>query len=708
NLGAASGLDGYYIIRGLPAGAYTLRASMIGYEIAETTVVVSAQTETSADFVLKESIIEMHEIVVTATGLPQLYQNTPVKTAIVSRDMIVRQKVNNLAEAIDFQTGVRVESNCQNCNFTQVRLLGLEGHHTQILIDSDPVVSSLAGVYGLEQLPQEMIERVEIVKGGGSSLYGGQAIAGVVNLITRRPTYDNFSLDYSNGSIEKSMDHRVGGTLSHVSDGAFKSVLFGAGRQRQPYDHNGDGLSEIGWMKSEAVGGNMFFTPTERCELAMQFHYIHEDRRGGNKFELAPHEADIAEWTNMRRYGATLSWTQRPTPLFDYKLYASSALTNRDSYYGAEQDANAYGQTNNPLMVGGIRSSYLMGRHTFIAGLQFSEDEIKDEAPAYGRTVDESYSNIGLFLQDSYKAGAREKSEVVYGVRLDDHSAIRSIIVSPRVAFKSSLSNSLVCRGGYSTGFKAPQVFDEDLHITQVGGEGQIIRNRPDLRQERGHTFYGGLEYQGIVDALGVRVGINAYYTKLYDIFLLSAADDPATDEFEFYRTNGAGSRVRGVELEFGLRCRTLELLTGITVQSSLLDESEPNFGATTIFRTPDVYGSARCSYELSDQLNLMLTAKYTGSMIVPHYAGYIAEDRLERTKTFLTLDLIVSYAIPLGSLVGTLSGGVYNILNHFQDDFDLGIHRDAGYVYGPLVPRRILVGFTVGYEKKMRGQSAI
>ncbi|MBN1561585.1 TonB-dependent receptor, partial [candidate division KSB1 bacterium] len=616
---------------------------------------------------------------------------------------------NNLAEAIDFQTGVRVESNCQNCNFTQVRLLGLEGPYTQILIDSDPVVSSLAGVYGLEQLPQEMIERVEIVKGGGSSLYGGQALAGVVNLITRRPTDNKFNLDYSNGSIEKSRDHRVGGTLSRVnSSGDFKAILFGTSRQRRPYDHNGDGLSEIGWIKSEAIGGNLFYNPTDHGELAMQIHYIHEDRRGGNKFDLAPHQADIAEWTDMRRFGGSLAWTQRPTPFFDYKVYASYALTNRDSYYGAGQDANAYGRTDNPLFVSGIRSSYLLDRHAFTAGIQFSEDAIKDEAPAYDRMVDNYYSDIGLYLQDSYKIGRQEKSELVYGLRLDKHSAIQSIIASPRVAFRSSLSSSFVFRGSYATGFKAPQVFDEDLHITQVGGEGQIIRNRDDLREERGRTYFGGLEYQGIVDQLGLKVGINGFYSRLYDIFLLTGADDPATDEFEFYRTNGAGLRVQGVEVECGLRCRSLELLTGITLQTSLLDEAEPIFGAMTIFRTPDVYGSARCTYDFSDRLNLMLTAKYTGSMIVPHYAGYIAEDRLETTKTFLTLDLIAAYEIPLGSLVGTLSVGVYNILNDYQDDFDLGVHRDAGYVYGPLVPRRILLGFTLGYEPKMEDRRVI
>ena len=546
NLGAASGPDGNYIITGVPIGSYTLRATMMGYDISEKPIEVRAGAEISADFVLTESVIEMNEIVVTGTGMPTLYQDSPVKTAVVRRELIEKQKFNNLAEAIDFQTGVRVEGNCQNCNFTQVRLLGLEGHHAQILIDSNPVVSSLAGVYGLEQLPREMIERVEIVKGGGSSLYGGQAMAGVVNLITRRPTHNEFSLDYNNGTIADARDQRIGGTISRVNEsGTSKAILYGNLRNRDPYDHNGDGFSEMGVLKQEAAGANWYFTPNERSELAVQLHYVHEDRRGGNKFDLAPHLADIAEWTETFRYGGSFAWNQTMTPLLDVKAYASLALTNRDSYYGAEQDENAYGTTENPLLVSGLQSTYLLGRHSIIAGVQFKQDAILDEAVAYNRLIDETYTDLGFILQDTYTIGKNEKTELVYGARLDKHSEISSLIASPRVALKSQLNPSLVFRGGYSSGFKAPQVFDEDLHITQVGGEGKIIRNSDNLQEERGHTFYGGLEYQGIVEKTGVKIGVNGFYTKIEDTFLLTAQDDPLTDEMEFYRINGSGVAVQ-------------------------------------------------------------------------------------------------------------------------------------------------------------------
>ncbi len=700
NIGTVSDASGQYIIKRVPAGQYTLLATMMGYGAVEKTISVQPREKVRVDFHLAESVIEMNEIVVTGTGMPQLYEKSPVKTALVQREIFESFKAANLAQAIDFTTGVRVEGNCQNCNFTQVRLLGLEGHHTQILIDSDPVISSLAGVYGLEQIPQEMIERVEIIKGGGSSLYGGQAIAGVINLITRRPMHNEMTLEYDHGSIENIPDHRIGGTLSRVnSSNTLKGVFYGMMRQRDPYDHNGDGFSEIAQLEHRAAGANIFYIPNSRNELSVQLHAIHEDRRGGNKFHLSPHNADIAEWAETKRYGGSMAWKQRVTPLFDYKAYASFALTDRNSYYGAEMDPRAYGVTTNPLFVGGLQSSYRMAKHTLIAGVQYSQDAIQDEAIAYDRLIDEKYSDIGLIFQDTFQLTTFGATELVYGVRFDKHSAIQSVITSPRVALRSNVG-SLVFRGGYSSGFKAPQVFDEDLHITQVGGEGQIIKNSDDLKEERGHTFYGGFEYQELIDEIGFKLSFNGFLTRLNDTFILIEKDNPATDEFEFSRINGKGSRVQGIEAEVGLRFAKAEITSGVTVQSSLLDEPEPDFGSDRIFRTPDTYANMIFNYDVSSRFSLMMASKYTGPMVVPHYAGFVEQDRLEKTKGFLTVDLVASYTIPLaGDFIGTFTAGVYNLTDDFQDDFDKGVYRDAGYVYGPMVPRRVLFGFSIGHD---------
>ncbi len=699
-LGAATNHDGTFKISNLQPGMYRLKVSMMGFESIEKEVKISLNKTTSIEFELNPSVIKAEEVVVTATGVPQFYKDAPVKTSVVSRKLIQAQKANNLAEVLDFQTGVRVEQNCQNCNFTQVRLLGMEGHHTQVLIDSDPVISSLANVYGLEQFPDEMIEKVEIVKGGGSALYGGTAVAGVVNLITRRPTHNDIALDYRNGSINGDLDQKLGVTLARVnSKGNSSGYLFATMRNRDPWDANSDGFSEIGKLENQAVGLNWYYKPVINGELALQTHFIHEDRRGGNKFDLAPHKADIAEASETERYGGSLKWTHNPSALLDYKVFTSLALTNRDTYYGAEQDPNAYGESENPLVVTGAQANYLLSNHLLTAGVQYKQEKLKDIAVSYNRIIDETYTNLGLILQDMWKMDKNDQIELVYGSRIDKHSEINNAIFSPRAVMRWHITNPLTIRGGISTGFKPPQIFDEDLHITQVGGEGQIIRNSDDLEEERATTFYGGAEWTEILGTNGLRFSLNGFYTDLTKTFILDERDDPNTDEFEFYRANGDGSVVKGVEFEVGFRTRKAEITTGFTLQNSELDSPEPDFNSTHIFRTPDLYGSVRLSYDLSNKINLLGISKYTGPMYAPHYAGYIVQDRLEHTKSFVTFDLVASYKLPvMGHSYGTFSIGMYNITDSFQKDFDKGIARDAGYVYGPSVPRRLLIGFTLGH----------
>src|SRR5690606_12568765 len=151
-------------------------------------------------------------VVVTATRTRRLTNAVPVRTAVVGREAITASASRTLADAIEFTSGVRVESNCQNCNFSQIRLLGLEGPYTQILIDGQPTVSSLAQVYGIEQLPARMIERIEVVKGGGSALYGPGSVGGVVNVISREPS--------RSGGIVETRSELVRGIPSYSMNGA--------------------------------------------------------------------------------------------------------------------------------------------------------------------------------------------------------------------------------------------------------------------------------------------------------------------------------------------------------------------------------------------------------------------------------------------------------------------------------------------------------
>ncbi len=194
----------------------------------------------------------------------------------------------DLAQTLNYQSGLRVENNCQNCGFPQVRINGLEGPYSQILINSRPVVSSLSGVYALEQMPVNMIERIEVVRGGGSALFGANAVGGTINVITRDPITDHFEVGTTISCMNgKSWEQAANANASMIGkDGKYGLALYESYRHRSPYDANGDGFSEIGKLKLNTFGINGYYRLSDTRRISIEYHNTTEFRRGGNKFDL--------------------------------------------------------------------------------------------------------------------------------------------------------------------------------------------------------------------------------------------------------------------------------------------------------------------------------------------------------------------------------------------------------------------------------------
>ncbi|MDH4257922.1 MAG: Plug and carboxypeptidase regulatory-like domain-containing protein, partial [Candidatus Aminicenantes bacterium] len=248
---------GKFEIRQVPPGTYHVQVYAQGYMDYCSDPFVLENNKLSYQVVLIKKITK--EIVVTATRTPKLYDETPVKTQVITREEIEKKEATNLAETLCQTTGVRVENNCQNCNFTQVRINGMEGKYTQILIDSSPVVSAMTGVYGLEQIPSEMLHSIEIVKGGGSVLYGGNAVAGVINVLTREPQENRTTLKLHQEATSGKPFTGLGFHSSLVSkDLNTKAYLFANYQKREPVDLNEDSFSELGTISNTSFGLNFY------------------------------------------------------------------------------------------------------------------------------------------------------------------------------------------------------------------------------------------------------------------------------------------------------------------------------------------------------------------------------------------------------------------------------------------------------------------
>ena len=716
NIGTYTNTNGKYLIENAPLGEHQLVASMMGYKMKHHFVVITENEEIEVNFQLKPTIYEMGAIVVTGTATAHLYEDMPVKTEVISRRNIVQKQAVNLAEALSFQTGIRIENNCQNCNFSQIRILGLDGKYSQILIDGDPVVSSLAGVYGLEHFPEEMIDQIEIVKGGGSSLYGGGAVAGVVNLITRAPKLNRIQLKYSGNSLKGTADHYISTIGEFVSnDGRNGAYIFASERVRHPYDFNKDGFSELGSLKNQSFGFNGYINFSEADKLTTHFHRIHEERRGGNKFDLPVHEAEIAEWLKHWRTGGSIRWKHRMGSYFDYHVFYSFSILNRDSYYGGRSGSSDeeklealtfYGKSKNPLHIGGAQLNYKTDGHLLTSGFQYSMDKINDKASAYPvYHINNTYKDLGIFLQDNMHFGKNQLIELVAGIRMDKHSEIDHVILSPRFHAKFNLGQGLKLRTAVTTGFKAPEVYDEDLHLCGVGGEQKIIRNVPDLKEERSISIIGGIDFLNYLDKVATMFGISVFYTSLKDVFIETEADDPVTIiAQEWNRINGDGAKVQGIEIDMGIRPITkLELRGGCTYQKSKLNKPEDDFGTKLFFRTPDFYGNFKASYDVYTGTNIYALLSYTDKAYLPHQIGENIDGtpvmKLETSNSFYELNLGASFNFQLfGSLNNKISLGVKNAFNEYQKDLDKGPNRDPAYVYGPYQPKTIYIGYETSF----------
>ncbi len=279
SMGAVTDHQGKFTINNVPFGSYRIRASYIGYvDVTKELALTKNQPEILLDFKLTEQTMQLDNIVITGTKTYKRQTDSPVIVNVMNSVTLDNVQACNLSEGLRFQPGLRVETDCQTCNYTQLRMNGLAGGYSQILINGRPIFSPLTGLYGMDQLPANMIDRIEVVRGGGSSLYGSSAIGGTVNVITKIPKNNGFELNYTYHNIDsQTSDHTLSANATVISEQKNSGIsLFLNRRERGLYDNNDDDFSEIALMKTTAVGTNMFFIPKDNQTLELNLSYIDE------------------------------------------------------------------------------------------------------------------------------------------------------------------------------------------------------------------------------------------------------------------------------------------------------------------------------------------------------------------------------------------------------------------------------------------------
>lgn len=684
------------------------------------TLAAAAEPAASADG--SEPLQSEETIVVTGTSTPRTLREAPVRTDVIGPAVLTRAAPRNLADAIDFLPAARSESNCQNCNTTEIQLLGLPGAYNQILLDGLPLVTGVAAVYGVEQIPAVLVDRIEVVKGGASVLYGPGAVAGVVNVIPMRPERD---------TVRVAIDtQRIAGRSA-----AFASLLgaktfaggfvngFAQGEYSPAVDLNEDGFSELARRRLVTAGMRGEWQPGKGTTIALDYQFTGERRRGGNLLARPAYLANTAEQIDSDVHRGSISVTQALGPAT--RLIGTYALSrlDRHSFYGGlgevetDPDApgfdpvtlaeaaavsrNQYGRTADTFQYGEIRLDTLAGAHALLGGVQYRTETVVDrgenaEGATLSTIVDDRFSTVGGFVQDEWTLA--EGLRAVLGGRVDKSSQLDGIVVSPRIGLWASPSPALVLRANYSTGYRAPEVFSEDVHIDVLGADPIRIVNAPDLVAERADSFAAGFDWRPTWTDGAFTLDGQAYLTKLRDTFFLGEITERANGTLFRTRSNAGGSRVAGAELNVTYRFSpSLNASVGAAYIDARYDEPQMVYddGATVLttrryLKSPRLSGVSQLVWRATPSFDAFLALRYTGSMdVLNNRIGAI-----RRTSDFLVLDLTGTRHIPIGDgdREVDVTFGVKNLTGVRQPDLETGATRDSAYVYGPRLPRTVFV----------------
>ncbi|MFA7326158.1 MAG: TonB-dependent receptor [Candidatus Kapaibacterium sp.] len=711
---------GIFKLNEVPIGSQSLKFSSIGYKDTVITLEVKNGIN-EVKIQLQEGNINFDEIVVTGTRTAKRRTDSPVIVNLINSKELDHVVAINLSEGLKYQPGLRVETDCQTCNYTQLRMNGLQGGYSQILVNSRPIFSPLTGLYGLEQIPVNMIERIEVVRGGVSALYGSSAIGGTVNVITKIPSENTYNVTNTLQSIRGSvMDNILSANATVLNDNETAgATFFVSNRTRGAYDANGDNFSELPELNDNSFGTNLFYQITNEQKLSLSLSSIHEYRYGG---EMVEGPAYLSEQSEERTHNVFMGSLDYQLDFNNYKntlaIYYGGQKTDRDHYTGIKPDSGSslneflskppYGisdvithqfgfQLNNRL------DDFIYGNAILSIGAEYIYDDVYDEIESYNYKIDQTTKDIGAFLQ--YDWSIVPEFNLLTGVRLDKHNLVENAIFSPRVSLLYKWQGTTQFRLGWGTGFRAPQAFDTDLHIAFAGGGVSRISLADNLKEERSNSYTASVNYDKATEHFIAGFTLEGFYTTLNDAFYqFPLGEDDFGQRFE--KRNGSGATVKGITIETRANFDyIIELEAGFTIQSSLFEDAIVNVEGLPakheFLRTPNDYGYATLTYNPSKLWNISANMTYTGTMELAHFGGDNTgqlADEYFTSPSFFDLGLRVGHTLELSDIDTGLElfGGIKNIFDAYQNDFDISKNRDSNYIYGPSLPRTMFVGIRV------------
>lgn len=682
--GSPTDAKGSFIIKDVPAGTYNLTISAVGFWPHSREISIQDTETLTVQINLKPKTEELGQVVVTGSMRETFVKESPVKVQVFSNEHLQKTGAVNLMESVNFLNGLYQEVSCGVCGTNSVRINGMDGPYTAILIDGMPIMGSLASVYGLNGINTSSIRNIEIIKGPNSTLYGSEAMGGVINVITKNPaTADPLKIDGSFSTHEEANLSLTGSqklgnaqTLLGIDGFYFDTFL----------DHNDDGFADITKRKKLSLFNKWSFERSQARQFDIAFKLYLEDRLGGTgnySHDLRGSDQIYGESINTQRF-EMLGTYDLPISSQDIRAEFSYSYHNQNSYYGTYHytaDQQIY-FTN---VIWDKRFTpwrqLLVGATSRVDALNQTFDDIR---------LEEGSRDIrfipGIFSQ--YEHTFNEQIKALGGLRIDHYNE-HGFIYSPRANAKFDLSNHTTLRLNGGTGFRVVNLFTEE-HEALTGSRRVVIEE--ELNPER--SVNGTINLNQIID-IGTSV-LNVDLDLFYSHFSNQIIPDYSQANEIRYKNLEGYSVSRGISVSAAHNFPSpLQYSIGFTYQ----DAFESNNGIrSSIHFAPQWSGVFTATYTIPEtKINLNYSGRVVGNMKLPEYDGYINESPVFSEHN---LKLSRPFSSSVSGYITAKNIGNYTQANPiiaadrpFSEDFA------TDHVYGPLQTRRFLVGIQITLE---------
>lgn len=686
NLGKAAHTNeqGLFVLNDVPFGNHKLNAQLLGYKThSEIVKVDSAMFDLNISLVVSNEAIE--EVVVSGTLKPMSKSDSPVPVEVYSQEFFQKNPTASVFDALANVNGVRPQLNCNVCNTGDIHINGLEGPYTMILIDGMPIVSGLSTVYGLMGIPQSLIDRVEIVKGPASTLYGSEAVGGIINVITKSPSdAPLFTGDiYGNSWGEVNTDLGI-----RFNAGGKAHSLLGVNyfNYNNPIDNNGDGITDLTLQNRLSVFNKWSFKRKKNRVFTLAGRYMYEDRWGGEM-----------NWSSEFRggdaiYGESI-YTSRWEAFGVYQLPTTEKIDFSFSANGHDQNS-VYGDMvyigDQKIAFGQLTWFKTLKSHDFTVGAAYRYTYYDDNTTATSNGADEIHLP-GVFFQDQIKLSAT--STLLLGGRYDYNSAHGNVF-SPRANYKwqsKNKKNTLRLTGG--NGFRVVNLFTED-HAAISGTREVVIEE--ELAPET--SWNGNVNYVRKF-LLKNNAFLSLDFSGFYTYFTNQILPDYDSDADAIIYSNLDGYAVsHGVSLNTDFSMPNgLNILAGVT----LMDVSVTDDGVTERQELTEQFTATwGVTYKWKKKgLRFDYTGNVYGPMVLPVLENdtraaespFWSIQNIQVTKIFKKgweiyagVQNLLNYTIPVNSMWATAQGDLVRRADGTVDPFNESNQFDPAYIFAP------------------------